>query len=46
MEVLRKDMIEQWIIPHLNTGTRGPEPGVVPAENRLSVENDTPQGVL
>ena len=28
MEVLSKDMIEQWIIPHLGKGTRGPEPAV------------------
>lgn len=28
MEVLGKDMIEQWVIPHLSKGTRGPEPGV------------------
>ena len=29
MEVLRKAMIEQWIIPHLSKGERGPEPEVV-----------------
>ncbi len=28
MEVLSKGMIEQWIIPHLSQGGRGPEPGV------------------
>jgi transposase len=28
MEVLSKDMIEQWIIPHLSKGERGPEPEV------------------
>lgn len=28
MEVLSKDMIERWIIPHLSKGNRGPEPGV------------------
>lgn len=25
MEVLRKDIIRTWILPHLSTGTRGPE---------------------
>lgn len=28
MEVLSKDMIERWIVPHLSVGARGPEPGV------------------
>lgn len=28
MEVLSKDMIEQWGIPPLSKGTRGPQPGV------------------
>lgn len=28
MEVLDKDMIERWIIPHLSKGARGPEPAV------------------
>ncbi len=28
MEVLSKDMIEQWIIPHLSKGKRGPAPEV------------------
>ena len=28
MEVLSKDMIEKWIIPHLSKGERGPKPGV------------------
>ena len=28
MEVLSKDRIEQWIIPHLSIGGRGPEPQV------------------
>jgi transposase len=28
MEVLSKDMIEQWIIPHLSKGERGPQPEV------------------
>lgn len=28
MEVLGKDMIERWIVPHLSVGARGPEPGV------------------
>lgn len=28
MKVLSKDMIEQWIIPHLSKGERGPEPSV------------------
>lgn len=28
MEVLSKDMIERWIIPHLSKGKRGPEPEV------------------
>ncbi len=28
MEVPSKDMIEQWIVPHLSKGERGPEPGV------------------
>src|ERR1043165_2688024 len=28
MEVLSKDMIERWIIPHLSKGERGPEPQV------------------
>src|ERR1700712_2306254 len=28
MEVLSKDMIEQWITPHLSKGARGPEPKV------------------
>lgn len=28
MEVLSKDMIERWILPHLSQGKRGPEPQV------------------
>jgi transposase len=28
MEVLSKDIIEEWIVPHLSKGKRGPEPGV------------------
>lgn len=28
MEVLSKDIIERWIVPHLSKGERGPEPGV------------------
>ena len=28
MEVLCKDIIRTWIVPHLSTGTRGPEPKV------------------
>ena len=28
MEVLRKDIIRTWILPHLSVGTRGPEPTV------------------
>jgi transposase len=28
MEVLSKNMIEQWILPHLSKGERGPEPEV------------------
>lgn len=28
MEVLSKDKIERWIIPHLSKGERGPEPKV------------------
>lgn len=28
MEVLSKDMIERWVIPHLSKGSRGPHPGV------------------
>jgi transposase len=28
MEVLSKDMIERWIIPHLSKGERGPKPDV------------------
>lgn len=28
MEVLHKDMIEQWIVPHLSKGKRGPKPAV------------------
>lgn len=28
MEVLSKDMIERWIIPHLSKGERGPKPSV------------------
>jgi len=28
MEVLSKDMIEQWVIPHLSKGERGPKPEV------------------
>jgi len=28
MEVLSKDMIERWIIPHLSKGERGPKPEV------------------
>jgi transposase len=28
MEVLSKVMIEQWILPHLSKGERGPEPEV------------------
>lgn len=28
MEVLRKDIIRTWILPHLSTGTRGPDPQV------------------
>lgn len=28
MEVLSKDMIEEWIIPHLSKGKRGPKPTV------------------
>jgi transposase len=28
MEVLSKDMIERWIIPHLSKGKRGPKPEV------------------
>ena len=26
MEVLRKDIIRTWILPHLSAGTRGPNP--------------------
>jgi transposase len=32
MEVLSKDRIEQWIIPHLSKGERGPEPQVALAD--------------
>lgn len=28
MEVLRKDIIRIWILPHLSTGSRGPEGSV------------------
>lgn len=28
MEVVSKDIIEQWITPHLSTGKRGPDPSV------------------
>lgn len=28
MEVLSKDMIERWVIPHLSKGKRGPKPDV------------------
>ncbi|MBD0377370.1 MAG: hypothetical protein ICV51_17295, partial [Flavisolibacter sp.] len=28
MDVLSKDMIEQWIIPHVSKGARGPQPAV------------------
>ncbi|MDQ3845527.1 MAG: hypothetical protein M3342_16190 [Bacteroidota bacterium] len=28
MDLLSKDMIEQWIIPHLSKGARGPQPAV------------------
>ncbi len=28
MEVLRKDIIRTWILPHLSSGTRGPDPKV------------------
>jgi len=28
MEVLRKDIIRTWILPHLSAGTRGPDPAV------------------
>lgn len=28
MEVLSKDMIQEWIIPHLSKGKRGPKPTV------------------
>ncbi|HUC81936.1 MAG TPA: IS5 family transposase [Flavisolibacter sp.] len=28
MEVLSKDMIERWVIPHLSKGARGPQPTV------------------
>lgn len=28
MEVLSKDMIQEWIIPHLSKGKRGPKPSV------------------
>ena len=28
MEVLRKDIIRAWTLPHLSTGTRGPDPKV------------------
>ena len=28
MEVLCKDIIRTWILPHLSAGTRGPDPTV------------------
>ena len=28
MQVLCKDIIRAWILPHLRTGTRGPDPKV------------------
>ncbi|MBD0284126.1 MAG: hypothetical protein ICV79_01730 [Flavisolibacter sp.] len=28
MDVLSKDMIERWIIPHVSKGARGPQPAV------------------
>ena len=28
MEVLPKDIIRAWILPHLSAGTRGPDPTV------------------